>query len=153
MTTAATFELDPVTVALQGWLQTEIRREGDEYTLTVADSIAPIDDDGQAAPAPYVVLFQMPGVRRAPAPLRGATMLTGRWLATSVGLTPSQARTVADRVRGAFAGTDHAGVHQTAMTLPLVKVIRRACLEDGALDVVQGVPQWSETFELDLVPA
>lgn len=154
MTVAATFDLDPVTVALRGWLQDRLRATFTAFAASavVGDSQAPLDAAGRPVPPPYAVLYALPGVRSAPA-WAGATYLTGRWQGTFVGATPSQARTWADAGRRHLAGEDLDGRYVSALSLPGVVVVRRASLDDGAIDLAGLLWSWSETFELDLTPA
>lgn len=139
--TVSTFELDPVTVALCAWVETQVG-------VPVEDSVA--------APTPpdiYAVLFQLGSPRTAPAPMVGMTLVEVTYQVTCVATVPSLVRTLADRVRAAIAGTDRRGVHTIAMTLTTVTVVRRDSNEDGHLEVVNGVCQWPETFRLTLAPA
>lgn len=139
--TVTTFELDPVTVALWAWLETAIG-------VPVEDSIAVPDP-----PAVYAVLFQLPAPRSGLALFAAESQIDATYQVTSVGSVPSQARTVADRVRKAIAGTNRLGAYTTAMALPGVAVVRRRSNDDGYLDVVKGICQWPETYRLTLVPA
>ena len=152
--TAATFELDPVTVALQEWLADAILTGAPgEAACPIGDSAAPLDGDDQPIEPPYGVLFQLPGVRVVP-PYAGATEVTVRYQVTWVGSTPSLARHWADRGRKAVAGEDLDGVLVEPMVLAGtgVVVIRRGTLDDGAIDYVGRLWQWAETYELVLVP-
>lgn len=139
--TVTTFELDPVTVVLRGWLQQQIGAD-------VEDSIALPDP-----PEFYAVLFQLPSPRRALTVFAAESQVAATYQVTSVGKVPSQARSLADRVRVALAGTDRMGVPTVPLDLPGVHVVRRESLDDGFLDVVKGICQWAETYRLTLTPA
>lgn len=155
MTVAATFEVDPVTVALRAWLEAAVLTGAPgEAACPIGDSQAPLDDDERPLPTPYGVLYQLPGVRTVP-PFAGASELRGRWQVTWVADTPSLARHWADRGRKAIAGETDSGVLANQMTLAGtgVAVLARRSLDDGSLDLVDRLWQWSETFELDLSPA
>lgn len=140
--TVTTFELDPVTVALQAWLEEATEVAGE-------DSIAP-----EEPPPFYWVLFQLGSTRPDVTPLAAQSVVRVTYQVTSVGVTPSQARTIADRVRIALVGTDPTGVETAELDLDgvPVTVILRESNDDGALDVVNRIPQWSETFALTLAP-
>ena len=155
MSAATTYELDPVTVALQAWLAANVLTGAvGELPFPIGDSAAPLDADDTPVPPPYGVIYQGTAIRASVRPYAGNVEVTARWIVTAVGSTPSQTRHYADRVRKAFAGEDADGA-QTAMDLTAagVRVLARRSQEDGALDLVGRIWQWTETFEADLAPA
>lgn len=144
---AATYTQNPILVALRSWLEAAITQPGDDFAVMVSISVAPGE-----RPSAFCVLEQLPGVRTSLTALSFETMLTARYQVTTCGKNRSMVGVVSDRVRVAFSAPDDDGPAEP-IALPGVLVLRREGQEDGVFDVVSGLPQWTETFELDLVPS
>lgn len=99
------------------------------------------------ATAPYVLLT----VR---APRLDGPMMAGDQTneltvgAASVGVNHDQAVALGDQVRAWLIGRDGRGAYRHSPTLPGRQLLHRTSNDDGTPDVVNGVPQWTETFQV-----
>lgn len=152
MTEAATYTLQPIRAALIDWLAAAIATGADPFPILVTDATA-LDDPptGPAGQWGYVVLDQLPGVRTTVAPMVLGSMLSARYLVTTVGSSRAMVGVISDRVRAALVAPDADGA-QAELVLPGVVVLCRESLEDGVYDTPGGLANWTESFELDMVP-
>ena len=101
------------------------------------------------ATAPYVLLT-------ARAPRLQGPMMAGDQTneitvgAVSVGVNHDQAVKLGDQLRALLTGRDGRGAFLLPLTLAGRAVLQRASNDDGAPDLVGGVPQWNETYQLTL---
>lgn len=146
MSEVATYQENAIRVALVAWLQDAIQQPAVSFPLLVHDSVAPDErEDG------FCILAQIPGVRTVVAPMALGSMLLARYQVTTVAKSRQLVGVIADRVRTAFAAPDDDG-EQLPLVLPGVVSPCREAMEDGVFDIVSGLPQWTETFEVYLVP-
>lgn len=110
--------------------------------VTVHAGVLPVD-----ARAPYVLL-----TARAPhleGPMMAGDQTNDLTLsATCVGLNVANAAQTADLVRQILTGRDGRGAFTVELALTGRVVLKRECNYDGTPDIVQGVPQWTETYQL-----
>ena len=133
---------------LRDWLAAQLPADvsdGTRHRLTVYTE----DDFPDRPPTPFGLLSCAPGTTRAPVgqtwDQQGVLVVRALW----EGRTKPQTRALADLARWRFTGRTRTGEFVTPMPLhDAVSVMDRAGDDDGYLDVVQGRPQWAETFRV-----
>lgn len=149
MVVDATYRIGAFTKALRPFLEGLIRQGGDAFVLDLLDDVGSTLELTAQRKA-YAVISEGPTSRDRY--FGGVSTVEVPYVLTAVGDSPQMVRMVRDRLRVALVGEDRLGVPEHDIELAGLRVIARELRPDGAMDVVSGLCQWTETVALRLVP-